>query len=229
MGWVLLNCKLSPQTQFSYGSSNTPAPSFPRREDVDRSNSTRINRLHTSQHTFHANDGGTIVDPAQREKMLANFMAPKVLGLRVDAQVMLIKNMDDSLVNGSMGKVVRFADPAFYGGVEDDEGAGGAGAGAGKRAAGVGQVEQFPVVEFALPGGGKREIIVMRENWKVELPNGEVQVSRTQVINKDSLFFLNFSVLSVEDLMVSLSFAVTAYSRMGDVDPQISRTDVGAR
>jgi len=105
-------------------------------------------------------------------------MAPGVLGLRVDAQVMLIKNMDDTLVNGSMGKVVRFVDPALYGMDELPEGATG-GNGNGKKSA-VGGGLQYPVVEFSVPGGYKREIMVMNETWKVEQPNGEVQVSRSQ-------------------------------------------------
>jgi len=127
---------------------------------------------------YTAKDGGTIQDSNQRSKMLANFMAPTVLGLRVDAQVMLIKNMDDTLVNGSMGKVVRFADPALYGVEELPEGASGSGGG---KSSVVGGGLQYPVVEFSLPGGGKRELLVTNEIWKVEQPNGEVQVSRTQL------------------------------------------------
>jgi ATP-dependent DNA helicase PIF1 len=110
--------------------------------------------------------------------MLANFMAPTVLSLRIDAQVMLIKNMDDSLVNGSMGKVLRFADPALYG-VEDlPDGPGG-----GAKLSAVGGGLRYPVVEFIVPGGGRREALITNEVWKVEQPNGEVQVSRTQVSN----------------------------------------------
>ncbi|KAI1495698.1 hypothetical protein F5X99DRAFT_109039 [Biscogniauxia marginata] len=37
--------------------------------------------------------------------LLANMMAPKAIYLKKGAQVMLIKNMDDNLVNGSLGKV----------------------------------------------------------------------------------------------------------------------------
>ena len=114
--------------------------------------------------------------------MLANFMAPGVLGLRIDAQVMLIKNMDDTLVNGSMGKVVRFMDPALYGMEELPEAAdaGASGSGGAKKSV-VGGGIQYPVVEFSVPGGGKRELLVTNEVWKVEQPNGEVQVSRSQV------------------------------------------------
>jgi len=165
---------------------------FPRREDVDRSNSTRISRLQTQQEIFNATDGGLIIDEAQRQKMLANFMAPQRLALRADAQVMLIKNVDETLVNGSMGRVVRFVDPAIYNTEFDIDGAFGEsgviGAGppvgtAAKKggASAASMVKLYPVVEFLLSTGGRRTCLVLPEVWKVELPNGEVQVSRSQV------------------------------------------------
>jgi ATP-dependent DNA helicase PIF1 len=152
-----------------------------------------MNQLTTEQENFHSLDGGTIQDMAQREKMLSNFMAPQKLTLRLGAQVMLIKNVDDMLVNGSMGKVLRFIDPAIYGTPDDPEFASvGAGAGVGgaslptagggaakKNAATI--AKRYPVVEFDLPNGIKRRMLVMPESWTVELPSGEIQVSRTQV------------------------------------------------
>ena len=166
---------------------------FPRREDVDRSNSTRINRLQTQEEVFTATDGGLITDETQRQKVLANFMAPQKLLLRTDAQVMLIKNVDETLVNGSMGRVVRFVDPAVYGTDLDVAGAAGeypAGApiGAGpsvgtakKAGASANLVKLYPVVEFLGSTGSKKTCLVLPETWKVELPNGDVQVSRVQV------------------------------------------------
>lgn len=165
-----------------------------------------MNQLATEQENFQSSDGGTIQDMAQREKMLSNFMAPQRLTLRLGAQVMLIKNVDEMLVNGSMGKVSRFIDPAIYGTPEDPEFGGGAFAGrppsppggssaakknsataptaggsaAKKNAAAVGG-KRYPVIEFDLPNGIKRRMLVMPETWTVELPSGEIQVSRTQV------------------------------------------------
>jgi len=151
-------------------------------------------RLNTVQDKFVAIDGGAIQDPNQREKMLANFMAPKYLELRIDAQVMLIKNVDESLVNGSMGRVLRFVDPAIYGTEADHElmagerggvlgasSTAGAGSASSKKSASIGNNKGYPVVEFILPNGSKRRMLVMPELWKVELPSGEVQVSRLQV------------------------------------------------
>lgn len=157
---------------------------FPRREDVERSNSTRMALLGSEEVVYNALDGGSIKDENQRQKMLSNFMAPQVLKFRAEAQVMLIKNMDEMLVNGSMGRVKRFVDAATYGTPDDKEGlgntAGVVGGGASKKGAGL-DTKFYPVVEFILPHGGKRDVLVLPETWKVELPDGEVQVSRSQV------------------------------------------------
>lgn len=159
-----------------------------------------MNRLQTQQEYFNADDGGLLQDETQRQKMLANFMAPQRLVLRVDAQVMLIKNVDEMLVNGSMGRVVRFVDPEVYGTDLDIDGAfpeGVVGSGpsvgtaAKKGASAAVKSKLYPVVEFLLPNGGKRTCLVLPETWKVELPNGDVQVSRAQV----DLHYLSFSFL----------------------------------
>ncbi|OCB88619.1 hypothetical protein A7U60_g4217 [Sanghuangporus baumii] len=152
---------------------------FPRREDVDRSNSGRMTRLTTEEHKYVAVDGGTITDLKQREKMLANFMAPSVLTLKVDAQVMLIKNVDETLVNGSIGRIIKFMDPSQA----RDEGVSGLGdeKGIEKQPKKPKSGQLWPVVEFRIPGGYFKEVMIVPESFKVELPNGEVQASRTQL------------------------------------------------
>lgn len=104
-------------------------------------------------------------------------MAPKKVTLRVGAQVMLIKNVDESLVNGSMGKVLRFVNPSLY--QTDYDNVDGRPKSEKKKPSTNDML--VPVVEFLLPNKTRREVLVTPENWKVELPNGEVQVSRTQV------------------------------------------------
>jgi hypothetical protein len=42
-------------------------------------------------------------------------------------------------------------------------------------------VKPFPVVQFKVPGGGLRDMLVEPDQFKAELPNGEVQASRSQV------------------------------------------------
>jgi ATP-dependent DNA helicase PIF1 len=169
---------------------------FPRRDDVERSNTNRMETLKTNMQTFTALDGGSIQDPTQREKLLSNFMAPHQLILKVDAQVMLIKNVDETLVNGTMGRVLRFIDPSTFGTEAEADLSGvitGSGLGSKKgpsNAAGI-SAKGYPVVEFILPQERTRRVLVMPETWKVELPNGEVQVSRTQV----SLYRLSWRYL----------------------------------
>ena len=126
-----------------------------------------------------------MADPNQRQKMLANFMAPQVLKLRINAQVMLIKNVDDTLVNGSMGKIVSFVDPSEYAKDAQEAAAGVVGGGSssagGSKKPSAGVLIRYPLVEYRIPNGGTRKVLVLPEVFKVELPSGEVQISRTQV------------------------------------------------
>jgi ATP-dependent DNA helicase PIF1 len=156
--------------------------------------------LHGKSYQYPAQDGGTITDQVMRDKLLSNMMAPKMLELKKGAQVMLIKNMDDGLVNGSLGKVIAFMsektfeiydnDPAILDGripkeeldeelrsrrsrikttylskIESSATAG----------------KEYPLVRFAVADGTSRDLLVQPEDWKIELPNGEVQAQRTQL------------------------------------------------
>ncbi|EUC55635.1 DNA helicase (PIF1), putative [Rhizoctonia solani AG-3 Rhs1AP] len=158
---------------------------FPRREDVDRSNSLRMAALPGKEQVFSARDAGTITDPVQRDKMLQNFMAPKEISLKINAQVMLLKNIDETLVNGSVGRVI-----GFYDATEVDVGEKGElihiYAPEERKKLAKKQKDlphglaKYPLVEFRVPRG-TRKLLVMPDAFKVELPNGEVQVSRTQI------------------------------------------------
>ncbi|BEI91501.1 uncharacterized protein CcaverHIS019_0403210 [Cutaneotrichosporon cavernicola] len=175
-----------------------PTELFPRREDVDRSNMTRLRNLSTETKTYVAQDGGVIQDKIQRDKMLSNFMAPQSLELRVDAQVMLIKNIDETLVNGSMGRVLGFCEKIAFvtdtngrwreGGVREDIQSRDGHDDEQKEkmlskydAQVSSSTAKFPVVRFSTPGGGVRDMFVEYDQFKNELPNGEVQVSRAQL------------------------------------------------
>ncbi|CEL61663.1 DNA repair and recombination protein pif1, mitochondrial OS=Schizosaccharomyces pombe (strain 972 / ATCC 24843) GN=pif1 PE=1 SV=1 [Rhizoctonia solani AG-1 IB] len=159
---------------------------FPRREDVERSNNSRMAALPGKEESFPARDAGTITDPVQRDKMLQNFMAPKELSLKVNAQVMLLKNIDETLVNGSVGRIIGFHDAtevevgekgeliAFYAPEEKKKNA------KNKQKEQPQVLKKYPLVEFRVPRG-TRKLLVMPEAFKVELPNGEIQVSRTQL------------------------------------------------
>jgi ATP-dependent DNA helicase PIF1 len=148
---------------------------------------------------FDAVDGG-VSDLNIRSKMLANFMAPEQLSLKKGAQVMLIKNIDNQLVNGSLGKVQAFMDEATFhvykdeeetflqaqepeGGDDEDEKAKARAKIAQMRMknAGDGAVRYWPMVRFALPDGTYRSLLCQPEEWKTENQQGEITAKRSQV------------------------------------------------
>lgn len=92
----------------------TPAELYSTRMEVDRANSIRLNGLNTPKHHFSALDGGELKGQEPGDKLLQNFLAPKELDLKIGAQVMMIKNVDATLVNGSLGKVIDFMDKETY-------------------------------------------------------------------------------------------------------------------
>lgn len=158
---------------------------YPTRMQVEASNERRLRELPGEARRFDSLDTG---DPAVRDKLLVNMMAPKGIVLKIGAQVMLIKNLDDTLVNGSLGTVVDFGDQktmeARYA-MEDELGGNMAKAqkklNQFKHEAAASKTPQYPVVRFMATNGTSRTIICIPEEWKVELPNGEVQAKRQQV------------------------------------------------
>ncbi|UZP41376.1 hypothetical protein NXS19_009192 [Fusarium pseudograminearum] len=159
---------------------------FSTRSEVEYSNERRLRDLPGKPRRYDAQDTGK---EEVRDKLLANMMAPKSIVLKVNAQVMLIKNLDESLVNGSLGKVIGFSDektfdmspPDEYD--EDDQTAK-----ARKKLLKSFQHEsessasdKYPVVQFMAGDGTSRVILCQPEEWKVELPNGEVQAKRAQL------------------------------------------------
>ena len=147
---------------------------------------------------FRAVDGGTIQDPQFREKLLANCMAPPCIKLKKGSQVMLIKNIDETLVNGSIGRVMAFMDEKTFDIYHDDEDdfwevekmASDDENMTRKRKALKARVNgakstetsrNWPLVRFGLPDGTTRELLCQPEAWKIELPSGEIQASRHQV------------------------------------------------
>ena len=174
--------------------------------------------------TYYANDGGQATGD-MRQKLLDNFMAQQVLHLTVGAQVMLIKNIDETLVNGSMGIVVGFQEPGQdpraessrdrarnenvyklqerryadipLPAVEGEPQMVGTAKGLPPDKARTDEARRNlkrPVVDFTVPGGGIRHVMLEPEVWKVELPNGDIQASRAQVrLNKFCTTYLMFT------------------------------------
>lgn len=85
-----------------------PTELYPLRAEVDRANAMKLETLAGLEYVFEARDGGSLSDKVARDKLLSNCMAPERITLKKGAQVMLIKNIDENLVNGSIGSVVAF-------------------------------------------------------------------------------------------------------------------------
>lgn len=171
---------------------------FPTRAEVENANSVRMSRLSGEVMVFNAQDSGSIQDVQMRDRLLANCMAPPVIHLKKGAQVMLIKNMEDNLVNGSLGKIVAFMDEAtfdyyrnnedeFTGDNKDGDDDDAAARNRKKLRAlahkegGISTSRKWPLVCFTQPDGTERHLLCLPETWKIELPNGEIQAQRSQV------------------------------------------------
>lgn len=151
---------------------------FPTRQEVDAANNSKMRVLTGNSEAYIAEDTGTIADKTHRDKLLSNCMAPISIELKMNSQVMLIKNIDETLVNGSLGRIIGFMDEqsfdrAYLGEEEVPSRA--------PKSDVKSTAKLWPLVEFALPDGTSRQLLVQREQWKVELPSGEVQACRSQI------------------------------------------------
>ena len=184
--------------------------SFPTREQVDASNKSRLAALPGEAYVYTAHDQGE-EPPDRMQKTLENVMAPRSLTLKVNAQVMSIKNHSDSgIVNGTIGRVLRFVGASEV--LMDDEDFGsqysleGADDDAfdpmakreeikkenlrdlaandkivGWKSKKVHEEEKVPVVEWQLQGGVTMKMKMKREEFKVEDVGDKVKAKRTQV------------------------------------------------
>lgn len=163
---------------------------FPTRFEVDRSNETRLKSLPGTVRRYEAMDSG---DPNIRDKLLQHMMSPKTIDLKKGAQVMLIKNLDETLVNGSLGKVIGFSsEAAFEFSNSRDAELGSDDIDVDLRSkkkiesfsrnmGGLKDLKEYPIVQFTATDGTHRSLLCIPEDWKVELPNGEVQAQRKQL------------------------------------------------
>lgn len=95
----------------TYDDGIEPTELYALRNEVERANSQRLERLSGPSFVYDAVDTGTQVKYAEEGKktMFDDMMAPKRLVLKLGAQVMVIKNLDNGLVNGSRGAVIGFS------------------------------------------------------------------------------------------------------------------------
>lgn len=135
--------------------------------------------------------------------LIQSFMAVERLELKIGAQVMVIKNLDADLVNGSVGKVIGFGYDAQMDSEDETE--------PDKKKlklaaeVGAGRLEMAPRVEFKIHGGEIRQVLMKREEWSVEDSSRITIASRKQV----SFWFLFFYLIS---LLIRNSFCLLVSS-----------------
>ncbi|KAL1525665.1 hypothetical protein AB1Y20_020515 [Prymnesium parvum] len=141
---------------------------FPNNESADRENARKLAELPGEPYTYEARDWPP---DGRGQKTMEGCIAPRMLKIKLGAQVMLLKNLDaaNQLVNGSRGIVVSFdkvedeEKPSIVSGPETSEGG-----------------MLLPRVSFFLPNGGRIERLLGAEEWSVE-SGGTKIASRTQV------------------------------------------------
>ncbi|GHJ87381.1 hypothetical protein NliqN6_3783 [Naganishia liquefaciens] len=187
------------RTPRRYNDGIEPTSLYPTRRQVDAENERRLKTLPGESKIYRSRDGPNAAGSTQSEqqkKLLENFMAPETIVLKIDAQVMMIKNLDETLVNGSMGRVIGFCKETEFqitrtgswrgetGGLDDadfenddEEGH----ALLKSKLKSIPLEEELPVVSFMIPGGGVRDYLVKRETFKTTAPNDEILASRSQL------------------------------------------------
>ena len=137
-------------------------------EEVSKINSAELARLPYRLRCYQAIDWES---PVKRlSELLRNCLAPSELQLKLNAQVMLIKNLTPQLVNGSQGVIVDFQERKdckinYY----DWET---------KKIKKLTQTLSLPVVRFT---NGIKKVIELAE-WNIKIPyTNIVQASRQQI------------------------------------------------
>lgn len=124
---------------------------YSRRDQVERANQSHLDALPGPIIKYTATDWGHSESHLTRIKKDCN--APEVLEVKIGAQVMLIKNLSEVLVNGSVGIITEFTDVKEGGG------------------------RSYPVVSFE--NGMKLPIVPT--DWSLEVPGLGLMASRNQV------------------------------------------------
>ena len=171
-------------------------PSFSTKNEVDRANKERMDKLSGELFQFRAHDSGT-GDPQTVENQLKSCIAPPLVELKKGSQVMLIKNIDEQLVNGTLGQVISFIDESMFSFYKDEEAAYLEATGGGSESEAIQKARKklkafrnkdnsstairYPMVRFFVAANQTRDLLCMTEEWRVESPKGEALATRKQV------------------------------------------------
>ena len=149
---------------------------FSTRNEVERANNSRLGLLPGAARQFKSSDRfDTTLSPQVRSTILNGCMAPPLLELKIGSQVMLIKNMTEHLVNGTLGRVTGFMKETFEQSNRNQEGP--------PKITGPEKAEdkEWPLVQFTLMDGSTQQLLCLPEEWAMELPNRQIQAARIQV------------------------------------------------
>jgi len=98
------------EREVQYDDGIQPTELFCTRYEVEQANKKRLDQLPGMKREFIAKDIGS----PQSLGSLSSVMAVQKLILKEDAQVMMLKNKDDTLVNGTVGKVIAFITSSLF-------------------------------------------------------------------------------------------------------------------
>lgn len=129
-----------------YSDGIEPVKLFALRKHVDIYNSARLNRIDAPLRTFISTDTGTV-------SALTHCPAPRELCLKKGCQVMLVRNMSDSLVNGTIGTIRGFKD---IDGIKT------------------------PTMNVVALDGSTKKIVLSRVQWESRDINGTITATRVQ-------------------------------------------------
>lgn len=180
-----------------------PTQLFATRRQVQAANQNALDRLDGTMYEYVCTDWLSARAQELRVNLSTDCAAVEQVQLRVGCQVMLIKNIDKTLVNGSIGKIVAFVTPEQSMRVPDEsakkehsmEVQDLLGRFNAKHAASdrkrvlaedltVAQAQSatvLPVVKFTLHDNTVRYVIVQPEVWSTTDAFGEVIASRCQI------------------------------------------------
>lgn len=135
-----------------------PVLLYPTRSQAERYNRGKLDELETQQETYVAED--KIFATGVTSRTLDSCPAHSEITLKVGAQVMLVKNVNNVLVNGTVGVITRFVIISL----PDRE-----------------IPYSVPVVRFTLADGNVVTRHVLKETWSMQQSSGRIICSRTQI------------------------------------------------
>lgn len=138
-----------------------PVNLYATRARAEQYNSGKLSSIESTEYTYTCDDKITQKSGAN---VLNQCPAAPSVALKKGAQVMLIRNITNDLVNGTVGVVTGFTNE-----VDKNYGTGRA------------FKEALPIVRFTLSNGKMYTRVLDRMVWEVTQPNGSVLASRCQM------------------------------------------------